>query len=349
MRRTERLIGLDIFRIAAALIVFLFHSAIHIGCNYGIAEPFVEMGAVFMTGFFMLSGFLMYYIYGKRNLTEIREIISFYKKRFACIMPVYYAVSILFVFVLGNETIFQNIMIAPVEILGFQSLFTSLFSVSHNGGTWFISCILFCYLLFPFLQNCIKQIKFQSKIALIVFLGGILLYAPIVVRLFELSDIYSNPIFRMFEFLLGGLLAAMLPELEKHSIVSKVFLNRKAIFLELVFMIVMVSFIYQRGIARGDYMLYSWIVLPIFCMMIPALAVSQWPILGKYKMIEFLSELSYSFFLAQFFVWPLMRKIDVNSNLLRIISSILLCMGIAFMLHKLIETPCKKWLLNKLF
>lgn len=69
-------------------------------------------------------------------------------------------------------------MIAPVEIWGFQSLLSSLFSVSHNGGAWFISCILFCYLLFLYFQNCIKQMKFQSKITLVVFGGGVLLYAP---------------------------------------------------------------------------------------------------------------------------------------------------------------------------
>ena len=52
----------------------------------------------------MLSGFLMYLMYEEKNLADIREIIIFYKKRFACIMPVYYVVSILFVLILGSET-----------------------------------------------------------------------------------------------------------------------------------------------------------------------------------------------------------------------------------------------------
>ena len=46
----------------------------------------------------------MYFMYEEKNLADIREIIIFYKKRFACIMPVYYVVSILFVLILGSET-----------------------------------------------------------------------------------------------------------------------------------------------------------------------------------------------------------------------------------------------------
>ena len=32
--------------------VFLFHSAMHLGCDYGVFQEFVQMGAIFMTGFF---------------------------------------------------------------------------------------------------------------------------------------------------------------------------------------------------------------------------------------------------------------------------------------------------------
>lgn len=70
----QRLVGLDLFRIAAALIVMLFHSVIHIECNYGIFQPFILMGAVFMTGFFILSGYSLYYTYENKNLIEINNI-----------------------------------------------------------------------------------------------------------------------------------------------------------------------------------------------------------------------------------------------------------------------------------
>lgn len=55
------LIGLDVFRIIAAFIVMLFHSLIHIDCNYGILNSFVSMGVIFMTVF-------LYYVHEARRL-----------------------------------------------------------------------------------------------------------------------------------------------------------------------------------------------------------------------------------------------------------------------------------------
>lgn len=51
MNQKTKLIGLDLFRISAALFVFLFHTG-HINCSYGILQKFISMGAIFMTGFF---------------------------------------------------------------------------------------------------------------------------------------------------------------------------------------------------------------------------------------------------------------------------------------------------------
>lgn len=74
----QRLQGLDIFRIVAALVVMLFHSSIHIGCNYGIFGAFISMGAIFMTGFFMLLGFSLYYVHGENDLSDIGAIKVFF-------------------------------------------------------------------------------------------------------------------------------------------------------------------------------------------------------------------------------------------------------------------------------
>lgn len=35
----QHLVGIDLFRITAVIVVFLFHSKIHLGCDYGIEIP----------------------------------------------------------------------------------------------------------------------------------------------------------------------------------------------------------------------------------------------------------------------------------------------------------------------
>ena len=64
----QRLVGLDLFRIAAALVVLFFHSIIHFESNYGFLQLFLSMGATVMSGFSMLSGFSLYYVYESKNL-----------------------------------------------------------------------------------------------------------------------------------------------------------------------------------------------------------------------------------------------------------------------------------------
>ena len=55
--RGGRAVGLDLMRISMALLVFMFHSRCHVlHCSYGFLNLFVDMGAVAMTGFFLLSG-----------------------------------------------------------------------------------------------------------------------------------------------------------------------------------------------------------------------------------------------------------------------------------------------------
>lgn len=57
----KRLCGLDVLRLMSVLVIFLFHSNGHLHCSYGVLNAFVSMGAVFMTAFFMLSGYVIAY------------------------------------------------------------------------------------------------------------------------------------------------------------------------------------------------------------------------------------------------------------------------------------------------
>ena len=162
----QRIIGLDYLRISLAVLVFLFHSHSHVlKCDYGVLNGFVSMGAIAMTGFFLLSGYALNL--SNKNFENARDVKKFYIKRLIAILPLYYAYAAINVainiFRNGTTAAIEELILFPTEFLGIQSVFASLFPYSHNGGSWFISCILICYLLYPLLQIISRKSVLHKK------------------------------------------------------------------------------------------------------------------------------------------------------------------------------------------
>ena len=177
-KKRTRIVGLDLYRLLSVFLIFLFHSNIHIQCNYGVLNQFVNSGAIYMTAFFILSGFSLYLVWQRKDLHNIVELRKFYLKRLISILPLYYSVALIYICFLGQESTVQNLLIAPVEILGIQSIFNSLFGVTHNSGTWFVSCILMCYLVYPLIQEIIKQLTSKLKVTIILIAVKRVEYTP---------------------------------------------------------------------------------------------------------------------------------------------------------------------------
>lgn len=55
----KRIVGLDYLRIIMVFMVFLFHSWMHLDFQLGKLTSFISEGAVYMTMFFMLSGYVL--------------------------------------------------------------------------------------------------------------------------------------------------------------------------------------------------------------------------------------------------------------------------------------------------
>ncbi|WP_026664662.1 acyltransferase family protein [Butyrivibrio sp. FC2001] len=349
--RQSRIVGLDIYRILAVLFIFLFHSNIHIQCQYGFLTPFINMGAIYMTAFFILSGFSLYLTWNKRDLHDIEGIKKFYSKRLIGILPLYYAIALLYIFLLGQESPTQNLLLAPTEILGIQSTFNSLFAVTHNGGTWFVSCILLSYLVYPLIQEITKQIRIRSKVILILIIAIVLLHSPFIVYFFGTSGIYSNPFFRILEFTIGVLLCSMMTNISECKFSNYLF-SWWAVIVEYIILIAGVTVALKVGIP-GDYMLYSWVALPMFMLLIVTMTELSFPRwMQNSKIIGYLCEISYAFFFGQYFTWKttlfIISKIGIDTNILRIVISFISCSIYTILLHEIIEKPITRFLKKKI-
>lgn len=351
MSRAERLIGLDLFRIFAVLMIFFFHTG-HIECSYGILSSFISQGAMFMTAFFMLSGFALFYSNRTKDLSRMPTLKAFYVKRFIGIVPVYWVIASLYTLysvVVNGESVATNLILLPVEAAGLQSVFCSVFDISHNNGTWFVSCILFCYAIFPFMLLIIEQMKRKSRITFYILMTGILLYSPIVVGALKLDNIYSNPFFRICEFVIGMLICSVWLEINE-SRGYKVYLAKYwIVVLELIVLMAGVSVASLLHIPNVRYMLYSWIGIPMFTLMLMSLCGLSFGNIKNSKLLKYSVDVSYVFFFAQFFTWPICRYIflkvgGVENIQTRIKAPVALvvCILLTIIIHEFIEKPVVK-------
>ena len=273
----------------------------------------------------------------------------------------YYVAAIFFIlfyygaykiFGLGDYSILDEAILAPVEILGIQSNFHTIFGFSHNGGTWFISCILMCYLVYPLIQEVAKQISNKAKIIIILLMGFILLYAPFVQWRFDTVTIYANPFFRILEFAIGVILASLKPQLDENKLVKKYVYNWFFVLAVDILMIIGVTIAVHLGISVGNYMLYSWVCLPCFIAMLVGLSGVESTRLSESKAIKYGSAIGYVFFLAQLYSNKICKfviaKFSITNNLLIILLGWSVCIVIALILHEIFEKPIKRALNKKL-
>jgi peptidoglycan/LPS O-acetylase OafA/YrhL len=209
-KEKHRIFGFDIMRIICALLIFGRHSITMFGCTYGyhLDQIITNLTSPVMTCFFMISGFTLFYQYRDKQIMG-NHLIGFYGRRLLTILPSYYLVHISWL-VFYRESAGDWLALTPIELVGMQSAYNSLFGILHNGGTWFVSCILFSYLFFPVLQELLMHIGMKGKIISAGIVYFLLVYSNYIVGRFGISGNYSNPVFRMMEFSCGVILASIL-------------------------------------------------------------------------------------------------------------------------------------------
>lgn len=335
---THRLALLDVLRCALALLIFMFHSNMHFGCDYGFLNKIVGQGAFAMTGFFLLSGYSLRIAYGEKDLIEKSALKGFYIKRALAILPMYYTYALLYILFLGDESLRENLLLFPIEGLGLQSTFSSLFGITHNGGTWFISCLLLGYLIYPFIQTVAKQLSVKQEAFLIVLLVGVDLWAVLVSKVFGTSWIYDNPFYRILEFS-AGLLVADVNKRSDGRIVN-ILRSWGVLFGVSITMLVSIALI-QYFCHIRDYMIWNWVVLPCFVIMLFSMGSKNVKWLEQSRLLRYASSLSYAFFLFQPFVWKagrfIVRQTGYDHNWFRISFSFVLCTVISMLMYEIVQ------------
>jgi peptidoglycan/LPS O-acetylase OafA/YrhL len=314
MTARNEILPLTSLRFAAALYVFLFHFnlSLPIAATTGVVGRILAHGAIGMSLFFILSGFVLAF----RFKDGVKNIQSYAFMRFSRIYPVYLLAALLAVPMLMTSLAkwpadtsielgrYAFIVFANVVLI--QAWLPQLFAFWNDGGSWSISVEALFYALFPIVVNPLRKLSDRGLyISLIIFFIGSAI-PGISYVLFpnppNFTVFYAIPVFRLCEFMAGvtcGLLFARGTRLPAPGL-----------------MLVFCTAILLAYVAYGpDYgfvfIADNWAVVPAFTGLIFSSACLTSGLLYKLitnKLVVGLGHISYSFYSIQFLILMLIMN-----------------------------------------
>lgn len=257
MQKKEHLNGLELMRYLLGMYIVLYHTFNYEGMPKWLRLP-VEMGFIATSSFFILSGFILSYVYlsgnGSNNVILKDTKQHFLLKRLANLYPIH-IFSLLFtlvvVYIVSELQISPKDTLASIRYVMYDSNNYSPIEKLHhhmsnfemviafamnalliqswnpyyltfNAPAWSISTLFFMYILFPYIAPYLSKLK--RPVMALVITNLVYISLPL---LFIINNYYDmpytgilnrNPIARLPEFISGIILCNLYFYLKNNNI-----------------------------------------------------------------------------------------------------------------------------------
>lgn len=327
-------------RFIAALCVLISHT-------YSDVFPYTsKLGGIGVFYFFVLSGFILSYNYQDRILNDrsIGFVWEFLIKRLVRIYPIYFLILLLWILLNFSSINFTNIF---VNLLLLQSFSFKLSTLTINPPSWSISVEFFFYICFiPIIRICNGSIKKILLLMISINFLWLYIFTNHISQLEMVYGYYSNPYYRLIDFMGGVLLFNIFKvcDFSIYFIKNNVLLSILEIFvccLPLCFSILIDGkflkhiFIYHT--------IFLLLIVLIFVVMIKSSSTISQLLSSKYFIK--LGEASYNLYLIHWlFLFEIIKPVSLYGKFFTDIIIVLL----SLLVYKLIEYPLHKKLLYQL-
>lgn len=293
-KQRPKLDGVTMFRFVAAFYVFVFHLFIHVPANVAtFLGSFLYNGAVGMSFFFVLSGFVLTYNYGDKPGE------NYFIKRLIRIYPAYLFCGILTYPLLLNQITPEQhdslklIVTNILFITATQSWFYTALSTWNFGGTWSVSVEMFFYAVFPMLLAALNSKNIWLFIGVAFTAAAVVMPVSMLYQIGSPNEnllhyvLYSGPIFRLPEFAMGMAAAKLMSKGFKIN--------------HLTMILVLAALFYALNQQSYGWMMHGYIVVPAVCAILIYVSTNNLPSFIKpvFKPLAFFGKISYSFYLMQ--------------------------------------------------
>ena len=322
-------------RAIAVLGVVMYHTCMPFS-NYTIGY--------FLVTLFVFSGFFMSMHHPMTEPVTPRRWARFMTHRLARFLPLYW-LSLALVIIFGAWTWRWDL---PLHILLLQSYVPNLYvAYSYNGVAWFLSSLVFCYALFPFIERWYQ--RHDTVTILLILLLAVaafdLIAAQFSIQTYKLLT-HTFPPMHLVEFMFGMLIYKVY---QSHP---QKMGTGTASFIELVVLIVVIIYVIVGTREMKHVLGFCWLIpaaLTTLCLTmlhsskgIVSRLLSIWP-------LQYVGQLSYKIYIFQYLVimgtkkaiaWLHISWLDgIATRIITIIASIIL----AQILHKCFTLPIYQW------
>ena len=346
MNRIDSMTGM---RSLAAIWVILFHSLA--GKVDGFFGGFIDCGARGVDVFFVLSGFIMMHVYG-RKLRDFAAATArdFYWKRFAKIYPSHLAVLLGFVAVVAIGSLLHlNFDRAPYSLEKFlyQVFLLNGIGITDSGGwnfvSWTISSEFVAYLVFPLLAPLIARLSTRQSMAAAI--GIIFLMFGLAYSINDGTTYFLPWNLTLSRILSEFLLGALTYKLYRHPWLAA----SGRILAPALFMAIAIT----AGLVKAP-MLDGYLVA-LFTLFIIALAHDTKSLFARslqHPVLVYLGEISYSTYLVQNLIFVLLgvayKKVPALATLtaehpaLLFAIPLVISLSAGALLYTYVEGPCQQ-------
>ncbi len=338
-------------RFVFAIMVFLYHlGGLFTLQNQSFLQDqglkqFIEDGFLGVSFFFILSGFILSYNYKERfNKNEINKN-HFFLARIFRIYPLHiltFSYMFLLMFTANYDKVDFWLKVFSQLTLTHSFVPLDEYFFGFNGVSWSISNELFFYLLFPFIVGWIKKYPKLMLFSLLI---------PIVWLFLDYDNpngrwlFYINPLFRVFDFLLGVFLHDLYQR-NKDTVLKKSYFS----LLEVMTVLMFFGFYLFRNLVPYNFRwsLYYWIPMFVIIYVFSFQKGKISEFLSK-KWFLFLGEISFAFYMVHqliiVFLGILQNKIAFTTNGYQLILvAFFVSLLVSAIIHVYIEKPINSYL-----
>lgn len=255
--KNQRIFKYDFIRVIGMLIIIIFHFNVSLSAHnisgkilFGPNNANGSYADVGVPLFFILSGATL-------MLSAHDDLKDFYRKRFLAIFPLFwsaYAMVLIYYF-LKYKSIHPFVAQPKhwtilLTIAGIDGYYAGVLNTFYLLGEWFLGCLLFMYILFPFLRIGVQK---YPKITAVLIIA---LYLIVIHQYFFPENKIQNVWVRLPEFVFGMYLTEYCKNVKKSVFFITIFITGILLFIPLpnMFLIYIVTIRGTTCYLIGDFL-----------------------------------------------------------------------------------------------